>query len=136
MKVRNVAVAGAISLAAAAALSSPAYAATQHHHPTPPPPPSHSRYDGCSLSVSDPRPHPGDQETLSVQTDAGRSVVQVSYRGGRGWTFVTNRNGVAFGSLNVGNVRPHRTVTLVGEVVAAPRGYRAGATCYASFTTR
>ena len=168
MKVRNAAVAGAISLAAAAAFSSPAYAATQHHHPTPPPPPghhhpapppppghhhpappppprrhqntplapSHPKHDGCSLSVSHPRPRPGDQETLTVQTDAGRSVVQVSYRGGRGWTLVTGRNGLAFGSFNVGNVPRHRTVTLVGEVVGAPRGYRTGATCYTSFTTR
>jgi len=136
MKVRNVAIAGAISLAAAAALSSPAYATTQHHHPNPP---SHSRPDGCQLSVSNPRPHQGDEETLSVWTQAGRSVVevQVNFRHNpRVWTIPTDRNGQAFRDFNVGNAASHRTVTVVGEVIAAPRGYRAGATCYTSFTPR
>jgi hypothetical protein len=137
MKVRNVAIAGAISLAAAA-LSSPAYASTQHHHPAPPPP-SHSRPDRCSLAVNNPRPHAGGAETLAVETDAGRSVVQVqiNYKTvSHVWALQTNRNGLAYHAFNVGNPTPRRPVTLVGEVIAAPPGYRAGATCYTSFIPR
>lgn len=135
MKVRNAAIAGAISLAAAAALSSPAYATTQNHHPAP----SHSRLDRCYLSVSNPRPHAGDQETLAVQTDAGRSVVevQINYKTvSHLWTLRTNGRGVAYRSFNVGRPTPHRPVTLVGQVIVAPPGYRAGATCYTSFIPR
>lgn len=135
MKVRNVAIAGAISLAAAAALSSPAYATTQHHHPNPP---SHSRPDRCQLSVSDSRPHPGDVETLSVWTDAGHSVVQVQVnsRHPRFWVIPTNWNGQAERDFIVGNGDRHQRVDVVGVVIAAPDGYRTGATCYASYTPR
>jgi hypothetical protein len=136
MKVKNAAIAGVVSLAAAAALSSPAYAATQYHNPNAP---AHLRSNGCTLSVTDRHPYPREWETLTVQTDAGRSVVdvQINYRTvSHLWTIITNKYGVGNHTFNVGHPTRRYRVTLFGKVVRSPRGYRTGATCYTSFTPR
>jgi hypothetical protein len=138
MKVRNVAIAGAISLAAAAALSSPAYAATQHHNPDPSP--GHHRHDDrCWLSVSDPRPHDFSDETLTVSTDDPWTTVavQINYKTvSHTWFLQTGGSGQAYRNFNIGHATPHYTVTLDGVVVDAPHGDRTGATCYTEFTPR
>lgn len=93
--------------------------------------------DGCALSVSRPHPHAGQSEALLVKSTvaATRVHVHIAYRTvHHDWYFTTNAQRQALYAFGVGRPTKNFTVVLTGTVTAAPKGYKTGATCKASFT--
>lgn len=126
MKLKNAAVAGLIAVGAAAGLASPAYAAQ----------PAAAKTDKCSVHVNIAHPHAGQHETLTVTSTAGGTTVQVKikYRTvSHTWKFKTPASTKTTYSFGVGNPTKNWRVTLAGSVIAAPKGYKTGATCSTSF---
>jgi len=131
MKMRNVVIAGGVSLFAAA-LASPAYAAPGGVAQA-----AALRSDKCSLHVSIAHPVARDTETLTVTSTAGKSLVAVNiyYKTvSHTWNIVTAaRTKTGYKEFGVGRPTKYYRVTLAGTVLVAPRGYKTGATCYTSF---
>lgn len=130
MKMRNVFIAGGISLVAAG-LASPAYAAPGAAATA-----AALKVDKCSLHVSIAHPVARDTETLTVTSTAGKTTVQVKIRYktvGHTWNIVTAASTKATYKFGVGNPTKNYRVTLAGTVTAVPKGYKAGATCSTSF---
>jgi hypothetical protein len=115
--------AGALSLSAVAGGSIPAHAAAL-------------KADGCSLHVSIPHPHARQVETLTVGTSVGKTRVQVKIKyktTSHTWDITTAGNRKGTHRFNVGHPTKGYRVKLSGKVIAAPKGYKTGATCSTSF---
>lgn len=130
MKMRNVIIAGGVSLFAAA-LATPAYAAPGGTAQA-----AALKVDKCSLHVSIAHPVARDTETLTVTSTVGKSLVAVNihYKTvSHTWNIVTPTGGKTTYRFGVGHPTKYYRVTLAGTVLLAPRGYRTGATCSTSF---
>ncbi len=127
LKIKNVVVAGALSLGVAAGLASPAYAA---------PRPAALKTDKCAVHVNIAHPRAGQTETLTVTSTTGKTTVQVKiyYKTvSHTWNIKTPATPKATYSFGVGRPTKGYTVKLNGKVTAAPKGYKTGATCSTSF---
>jgi hypothetical protein len=133
MKMRNVIIAGGVSLFAAA-LASPAYAAPGGTAQA-----AALKVDKCSLHVSIAHPVARDTETLTVTSTAGKTTVRVKIRYktvSHTWNIVTAASTKATYRFGVGDPTKYYKVTLAGTVTAVPKGYRTGATCSTSFVPK
>jgi hypothetical protein len=134
VKFRNMMAAGALSLVAAAGLASPAYAAAQ-----PAVSAKAAAVDKCSVHVNIEHPVARDYETLTVASTAAGTTVQVKIRYktvSHTWKFTTAATKKATYRFNVGHPTVGWKVTLAGKVIAAPKGYKTGATCATSFVPK
>jgi hypothetical protein len=129
MKLRNVVVAGLISVSAAAGLAGPAYAAQ----------PAAAKADKCAVHVNIAHPVAGQTETLAVTSTAAWTTVQVTIKYKtvtHVWKFKTPKSTKATYKFGVGRPTPNYKVTLAGKVTAGPKGYKTGATCSTNFVPK
>lgn len=134
VKIRNVMAAGALSLVAAAGLASPAYAASQQAESA-----KAAAVDKCSVHVNVAHPVARDYETLTVTSTAAKTTVRVKIKYktvSHTWKITTAANKKATYQFNVGHPTKGYKVTLAGTVIAAPKGYKTGATCATSFVPK
>jgi hypothetical protein len=128
MTLRNVIVAGTISLVAAAGLASPAYAAPRAA--------ASLSADKCSVHVNIAHPVARQWETLTVTSMAAKTTVQVKIKYKTVthlWRFTTPSSTKTTYQFGVGRPTRNYRVTLAGTVITAPKGYKTGATCATSF---
>jgi hypothetical protein len=127
LKIKNAAIAGALSLGVAVGLAAPAYAAQ---------PAAALKTDKCAVHVNIAHPRAGQTETLTVTSTAGKTTVQVkiAYKTvSHTWNIKTPAKPKTTYSFGVGRPTKGYTVKLAGKVTAAPKGYKTGATCSTSF---
>ncbi|HVT66994.1 MAG TPA: hypothetical protein VHF26_04535 [Trebonia sp.] len=137
MKFKHLIVTGALSLSAAAGVAAPAYAAPGPHHPAPRPVAAFA-VDHCALAVNIARPHAGQVETLTVKSTVPGTTVRVAVRGdaaasARYVTTPASRTATEVIRVGVRGRLAPTPVTVVGTVVRAPWGFRAGDTCATTF---
>jgi hypothetical protein len=98
-----------------------------------------AKTDKCSVHVNIAHPHAGQTETLTVTSTTGKTTVQVRIKYktvSHTWNIKTPGSPAkprAAYSFGVGRPTKGYKVTLNGKVTVAPKGYKAGATCAASF---
>jgi hypothetical protein len=123
---KNVLVAGTISVSAVAGLVSPVYAAQA----------ATLKVDKCSVHVNIVHPHAGQEETLTVTSTVAKTTVQVKIKYKTVthlWKFTTPSSTKTTYQFGVGRPTKNYRVTLAGTVITVPKGYKTGTTCATSF---
>jgi len=127
MKLRNGVVAGLFAVSAVGVLAGQAHAAVR---------PAAAKVDKCSVHVNIAHPVAGQTETLTVTSTAAETTVQVTIKYKtvtHVWKFKTPKSTKTTDRFGVGDPTKGYKVNLSGKVIAAPTGYKTGATCSTSF---